>query len=193
MNNLIQDQERLQKQALGVIQKLNLENILSKYGEFELMGSIKYGLMTWRDIDANLIMEKDPGNDEFWEITKQLFASLHVKLLTVVDNRQQIEKDRPKSMYVGIKYKDKNDEIWKIDLRLIARNQITPDKIASLISEKITEETRKIILEIKSQVHDNPKYHKVFSSVDIYKAVLLEDVDNLVNFKKYLINQGKNL
>ncbi|MBD3250761.1 MAG: hypothetical protein GF381_04320 [Candidatus Pacebacteria bacterium] len=193
MDILLKKQEALQKQAFEVIAKLNLREILGKYGEFELVGSIEYGLMTWRDIDANLIFEKDPSDGEFWKIVKQLFASPEVKSLTIVDNRNQTEENRPRSMYVGIKHKDNRGETWKIDLRLIARDQVTTDKISKLINEKITEETRKIILKIKSQVHDNSKYHIVFSSVDIYEAVLLKEVSNLSGFEEYLSVQGKSL
>jgi hypothetical protein len=56
----------------------------------------------------------------------------------------------------------------------------------NLIKEKLTEESKKTILEIKSQVHDNPNYHKLFSSTDIYEAVLLQRVKNLSEFKNYL-------
>ncbi len=146
MDNLLKKQAELQNQAFEVVEKLKLKEVLNKYGEFELVGSIEYGLMTWRDIDANLIMENDPEDDEFWEIVKQFFASPQVNLLTIVDNRNQTEENRPKSMYIGIKHKDEEGEVWKIDLRLIARDQVTTDKITKLINKKIAEETRKIIL-----------------------------------------------
>src|SRR3989344_518624 len=189
MTDLLEVQNKLQKQAFEVIEKLDLNNILGKYGQFSLVGSIEYGLMTWRDVDANLAMPADPTDNEYWEIVKAIFSLPKVKLLTLADNRQQIETDRPKSMYLGIKYKDHENNIRKIDIRLLAKESITTDRIAQLVKDKITEELRETILQIKSQVHDNPKYHKTFSSVDIYEAVLLSGVKDLSDFKEYLSKQ----
>lgn len=193
MTDLTEEQNKLQKQAFVVIEKLDLNNILGKYGQFDLVGSIEYGLMTWRDIDANLAMQTDPTDSEYWEIVKVIFSVPKVRLLTLADNRQQLETDRPKSMYLGIKYEDDEKNVWKIDIRLLAKESITTDKIAQLIKENITEESRMVILQIKSQVCDNPKYHKAFSSVDIYEAVLLSGVKDLSGFREYLSKQGKSL
>jgi len=193
MTDLLAEQNKLRKQAFEVIEYLGLNNILGKYGQFSLVGSIEYGLMTWRDIDANLAMQTDPTDNEYWEIVKTVFSLPKVKLLTLADNRQQIEADRPKSMYLGIKYEDDESNIWKIDIRLLAKESITTDRVAQLIKEKITEESRIIILQIKSLVCDNPKYHKAFSSVDIYEAVLLSGVKDLSGFREYLSKQGKSL
>ena len=142
MNNLLKTQAKLQKQAFNVVDKLNLKDILGHYGDFELAGSIKYDLMTWRDIDANLIFDEDPSDNEFWEIVKRLFALPRVKLLTIADNRDQSEENRPRSMYIGIRQKDEEGEEWKIDLRLIARDQVTTDKITKLINEKVPQGSR---------------------------------------------------
>lgn len=193
MTNLLEEQNKLQKQAFEVIEKLDLNNILGKYGQFSLVGSIEYSLMTWRDIDANLAMQNDPTDSEYWDIVEAIFSLPKVKLLTLADNRQQVEADRPKSMYLGIKYEDNENNIWKIDIRLLARESITTDKVAQLIKENITEESRIAILQIKSQVCDNPKYHKAFSSVDIYEAVLLSGVKDMDGFREYLSKQGKTL
>jgi len=193
MADLLKEQDKLRKQALVVIEKLDLNNILSKYGQFSLVGSIKYGLMTWRDIDVDLEMQTDPTDSEYWEIVKTFFSFPKVKSVTLVDNRKQVEMNRPKSMYLGIKYEDNENNIWKIDIRLLAKESIAADKVTQLIEDKITGESRLAILQIKSQLHDNPKYHKVFSSADIYEAVLLSDVKDLSDFGEYLSKKGKGL
>jgi len=193
MTDLLEEQNKLQKRAFEVIRKLDLNNILGKYGQFSLVGSIEYGLMTWRDIDANLAMQTYPTDSQYWDIVKAIFSLPKVKLLTLADNRQQEEIDRPKSMYLGIKYEDDENNTWKIDIRLLAKESITTDRVAKLVKENITEESRIIILQIKSQVCDNPKYHKTFSSVDIYEAVLLSGVKDLSGFREYLSKQGKSL
>jgi len=193
MIDLIQEQNKLQKQACEVVEKLHLKNILGKYGEFNLVGSVEYGLMTWRDIDINLVMQTNPTDSQYWDIVKAIFSLPKVKLITLADNRQKVEADRPKSMYLGIKYEDFENNTWKIDIRLLAKESVTTDRITQLIKDKMTNETREIILQIKSQVHDNPKYHKGFSSVDIYESVLLSGVKDVNGFREYLLKLGKSL
>lgn len=193
MIDLLKEQNILQKHAREIVKKLNLNNILGAYGEFRVVGSVEYGLMTWRDIDAQVVMLHDPTDDEYFNAVKSLFSLPKVKVLTLADNRQHLESNRPKSMYVGIRYEDDEKNTWKIDIRLLAKESVTTDRIAQLIKENITEESRITILHIKSLVCDNPKYHKVFSSVDIYEAVLLSNVTDLDGFKEYLLKQGKSV
>ncbi len=184
MNSILDKQNKLQTKALQVVNNLKLEGVLSKYGEFKLVGSIVYGLMTWRDIDIDLILEKDPTDLEFWEISKKLFVP-NVKLLQLTDNRSQKELDRPRSMYIAVKYEDEEKQIWKIDIRLLGKEFVTTDAVEELI-KTATGEHRKSILTIKSHVHDNPKYHKTFSSLDIYEAVIKQNVTDLNGFHIYL-------
>ncbi|MBP9702434.1 hypothetical protein KBD69_01990 [Candidatus Woesebacteria bacterium] len=193
MTDHLNNQKLLQKQAYLVVEQLDLRNILNNVGDFQLVGSIEYGLMTSRDIDANLMMNESPTDSDFWSIVKPIFSKIGVKSITIADNRSGAEVDRPKSMYLGIKYEDNEKNIWKIDIRFLAKESVTTDRIAKLIEENITDETRQIILKIKSLVCDNPKYHKDFSSVDIYEAVLLSNVKNIADFNNYLLAIGKSL
>lgn len=193
MTNLLEEQNRLQEQAFAIIEKLNLKRILGTYGQCSVVGSAAYGLMTWRDIDVDVVMGNTPTDDEYWKIVKSLFSLPNVKLLTLVDDRRHTESDRPKSMYVGITYEDSESNTWKIDIRLLAEEFVMTDKVAQLIKETMDEESQNSILHIKSCVHDNPRYHKDFSSVDIYEAVLLSGAKDLAGFEKYLSQQGKSL
>lgn len=192
MTSLLTDQDNLQKQALQAVEASNLKDVLSQYGQFSLVGSIEYGLMTWRDIDINLVMKTDPTDDQYWNIVKSIFSSPNVKSLTLVDNRQLNESNRPKSMYIGIRFQDSNKDVWKFDIRLLSHKHVATNETQQLIKDNITKETRNVILSIKSQVHNNPQYHKGFSSVDIYQAVLLEKVKDINGFKDYLTKQGRS-
>ncbi|MEI6843324.1 MAG: hypothetical protein WCK48_02370 [bacterium] len=193
MSDLIEEQSKLQKQGLKIIENLNLKEILGKYGEFCLVGSMDYGLMTWRDIDVDLVTENEPRNEEYLQIVEKLFSQPNVKKLSLIDDRESEDPNRPDSMYIGVKYEDEYNDTWKIDIRLLSRKNIVTDKTKKLIDEKMTEESRNNILLIKSGVHDNPKYHKKFFSVDIYEAVLLFGVREMEGFKEYLSKQGKSL
>lgn len=192
-SGLLSNQEKLQKEAKKVIEKLNLIKILSQYGKVNIVGSLEFGLMVWRDIDLDLVLENDILEINYWKIVKQLFLNKKIQSMTLSDNRNVEDKNRPKSLYIGIKYLDNEENTWKIDIRLLNKNDLNTDKIENLINEKITPKNRLIILEIKSQVCNNPKYHKEFSSVDIYEAVLINGVKNFEEFVDFLELKGKNV
>ena len=192
-SELLSNQEMLQKGAKEVIEKLNLIKVLSEYGTVNIVGSLKYGLMAWRDIDLDLVFENEILESDCWKIAEILFSNKNISSITLSDNRNSEDKNRPKSIYIGIKYLDNEKNIWKIDIRLLDKKDANIGIIEGLINEKITPENRLIILEIKSEVCENPKYHKDFSSVDIYNAVLIDGVKNVEEFYDYLRGKGKNI
>ncbi len=90
--NLIIQADELQQQAFGILKAINLVQYLSKYGQPRIVGSVALGLMTWRDIDIDLEVEGDQKEEDFWYTAKYLLALEKVTLITLVDNRQLIEK-----------------------------------------------------------------------------------------------------
>jgi len=190
--DLFEKSNAIQKEAQQILQTLDLKPLLSKYGEFKIVGSMSYKLMTWRDIDMDVVFDHDPTDTEFWEILQELFKNKKIRLFMFVDDREIVTRNRPKSMYIGLKYEDDKKEIWKIDIRLINKKYVATDEIEKLINAKLTPEKKQIILEIKSAVDDNPKYHKDFQSVDIYQAVLENEVRDLQHFQEYLQKIGKS-
>ena len=192
-NKLIAQADELQRQADGVLITLDLLNYLSKYGHPRVVGSVALGLMTWRDIDIDLEVIGDLIEEDFWETAKHLLRQDNVTLLTLVDNRQLIEKNRPTSMYIGIKYLDADQTVWKIDLRFVSDQDAIAQKYIDSIRSKLTTETRKSILCIKNVVSSDPRYRSEFSSVDIYNAVLENGVVDIDGFKNKLRESGIEL
>ena len=193
MKELVEKQNKLQEEAFETLEQLGLEKLLTPFGEFKFVGSIEYGLMTWRDIDADLFVKNVPSDELYWQIVQTIFCQPEVELLMLADNRNgDTEPNRPKSMYLGIKYLNAHGNKWRFDIRILRKEDDMTNKVKTMIEQKIDEQKRLAILEIKSQVHDNPKYHKEFSSVDIYEAVLLHGIKTLADFKKYLL-KNKNV
>lgn len=195
MNDLLHKNNLLQQEVSQIFPDSDLVTCLKTAGDLELVGSAKYGLMTWRDLDFNVITENVPDDQTLWTVIKRLFSLQQVSSITIADNRQgNTESNRPKSMYIGLKYTI-NTEIptWKFDIRLLKREDKTTDTVDQLIDQYLTDEKKLDILKIKSLVCDHPKYHKVFSSVDIYEAVLKDNVSSFEELKKYLKKKNINL
>ncbi|MEA2056459.1 MAG: hypothetical protein U9O78_01940 [Patescibacteria group bacterium] len=190
-NNILAEANKLHKQALIVLSNLKVRKVLSTYGKLEVFGSLSYGLMTWEEIDLDLITKKNPDDENYWKIVKHFFSLSSIKLVALADNRQGKEKNRPKSMYIGLRYEDSQNKTWKIDIRILREQNVTSDAVSKLINDQMTDSHKMYILQIKSQVCHNPSYHKDFSSIDIYKAVIEDGVKTLAQFKNYLIQSSK--
>ena len=191
-NIFLEKQSILQKQATDVLSNLDLVNILSKYGEVKLVGSVALGLMTWPDIDIDLKSDSEINDKDYFEIMKHIFGQKNVKQLMLIDNRSSFEKNRPKSMYIGIIY-NLDDVKWKIDVRYLNSADAWAEDDLKQIKSKLTEDKIKKILEIKTAFHNHPKYRKEFSGYDIYNAVLDKNISTPQEFSNYLKNSGVEL
>src|SRR3989344_8099789 len=100
MEDLLKQQEELQKEAQEVLGKLDLINILSIYGKPEIVGSLATGLMTWRDIDLEVIKEID--EEKYWEVVKKIFHIPNYKRTIVVDFRKSVNPNTPKGLHICI-------------------------------------------------------------------------------------------
>ena len=80
---------------------------------------------------------------------------------------------------------------WKIDISFWLAEGVRPEPIHDMIEQKLTPETRLIILRIKDVWWKQPSYRQEVYSVDIYDAVLLHRVCTLDEFDQYLVERGK--
>jgi len=184
---LLEKQNILQRQANEVLDSLNLIKVLSKYGEAKIVGSLALGLMTWPDIDIDLKSKVEINDQDYFEIVKYVFGQENIKKLTLIDNRESFEKNRPRSMYLGISY-NLNGIDWKIDIRYLDSVDAWAEDNLKQIKARLTEAKVKAILEIKTAFHNHPKYRREFSGITIYEAVLYKNISTVEEFKEYLMS-----
>ena len=188
----MEKQAVLQKEAHEVLGKLQLLEILSKYGKPEIVGSVALGLMTWPDIDIEVVT--DLKEEYMWEVAKHLFNFFNVIDVGIADHTKGKVPHLPKGLYISARYKEeKSENKWKIDIWLKDPKQEREQLSVDWIKSRLTDENRKIIFEIKSELASHPQYRKTIFSVDIYDAVLEEGVKNLEEFKNYLKESNREL
>ena len=175
------------------LESLNLLHFLSKYGRPKIVGSVALGLMTWRDIDIDLEITGEIREEDFWQTAQYLLAQDEITLVTLVDNRDMIEKNRPPSMYIGGKYQADERTIWKLDIRFVSEQHAIAQKYIDHISSELTDDRRRAILSIKHVVAQDPRYRTEISSVDIYDAVLNKGITDLEGFREQLRKSGIEL
>ena len=189
-HDLVKKQSSLQKQAYEILKKLGLIDLLSKYGNPVIVGSLALGLMTWEDIDIDLEVKDDFKDQDYFQIVQYIFKHGNIKQVILIDNRKKLEPGRPRSMYIGIILENSQKKRWKIDIRILSGNDGWAQDDIDKIKSRLTPSVIKNILKIKKDAAKHPKYRKEISSVDIYTSVLDKDVKDLDGFKKYLSEKG---
>jgi hypothetical protein len=204
--DLIVQQQELQDKAREVLDDLDLLNLLKTAGEPYLVGSAQLGLMAWRDIDLEIIVE-ELEKKKVAEVAKRLILNTTYRLdVSFSDNIARFNNANPhspQSLYLGLLYfghdiepsrmQGSNPLAWKLDLHFILEKDARSLSKTEELESKITEEKRRTILEIKDKISSNPKYRKEIFSMDIYEAVLDNDVKDLEDFKIYLQESGRSL
>ena len=178
-------QNILQNDSNTVLKKLGLIEILSSFGKVELVGSLSLGLMTWSDIDIDLVSYKEINKIDYLKMVDALLSKKGVNRLILIDNRSAFEKNRPKSMYLGIIYDYKGVE-WKIDIRYLNASSAYAKNDLKLIKSKLNSENRGKILEIKTKICNHSLYGKDFEGYDVYSAVLDRGVGSVEEFWEFL-------
>ena len=190
-DKLLKQQEELQKEGKKVLDQLGIIKILSKYGNPQIVGSFETGLMVWRDIDIELVKEID--DKDYWKAVDELFYdNSKLKYLTLINFKNSKNPMTPKGFYIGIKCWLENKE-WKIDVWFIPPRLKGSENMNEWVKNRLTDENKKIILQIRNQIHKSQKYRKEIFSTDVYRAVIENRVNNLEGFKEYLKKQGKSL
>ncbi|RJP47491.1 MAG: hypothetical protein C4584_00360 [Armatimonadetes bacterium] len=189
--DLQKQQEDLQKEGNSLLSKWKLLEELSKYGKVTVVGSMALGLMTWRDIDIEV--QGDISKDDYFEIARYIFNQHKLNDIRLADYRKDYNPGHQKGLYINVRAWANETDKWKLDVWFILPGESKLDEYYRKTKEKLNIEKINAILFIKNAVCQNPKYRKVYSSVDIYKAVLDEGVTNLDQFKEYLAKIGKEL
>lgn len=192
-NDLISQQNKLQKEGNSILKKLQLLQFLSKYGKPIIAGSLATGLMTWRYIDIELVDETKLSQNLF-DTVSYLFEIDNIKNIQLNNNiGGRIRANNPDGLYLGFQYQQ-DQELWKIDIWFIHNEKQHSGKDdVEWFKNNIDEEKRKSILIIKNQMAVHPKYRKTIFSTDIYDAVLKENVTDYDGFIEYIKSKGKSL
>lgn len=200
--DLIKNQEKLQEEAREVLKELHFEEMASKYGEIRFAGSFETGLLVWRDIDCEVWVE-EIDREKIADFVKEIINATSKRVdINIIDNRDQKNPHHPNGIYVGIKFClnsnylgswAESEEVWKMDCWFIKKEDSNTLGYTESVKSKLTDEKKKIILEIKNQVWKDPSYKKKVFSVDIYNGVLDNNVTDMESFREYLKTLGKEI
>ncbi|MEJ3747737.1 hypothetical protein WEI85_31150 [Actinomycetes bacterium KLBMP 9797] len=191
---LLERQERLQREAEGVLSELDLPALLSRAGRVELIGSVASGLMIWRDLDISIFVAPD-RHRRVAEILGTLLADprvLDVHYANETGARSPSGGTHDQRYYAVLRYLPPGGETWKIDLSFWIDSGPRGEFLdGAALRARLTSETRLAILRIKDEWHRLDSYPDQIGGIDVYDAVLNHGVRTPGEFDAYL--RARNL
>lgn len=175
----------LQIEGKELLDKTKLLEKLKAFGELEIGGSLIYGTMVDRDIDINVIVDRENINTDLRKQVCDILLELDDLDGLALSDRALFPRDgRPYGIWFGpLIYHNSNK--WNIDIWLVTKKEPYShhnQKLAKRMME-ITEAQRNIILDIKYNCLVNGRKEKGITSSNIYKAVL---DNNIKTYEEYL-------
>jgi len=178
--NYIEKAVELQKQANKVIEDLQIRGRWELVGNTILVGSANFGLMTTPNLDFEIYV-KEPDVRIGFDTVRELAVIPGVKQIHFLNFMGSSDP----GLYWRIDYQDQQGIMWDIDNWLVPFSHPhagMAERFAKAMKQALTDETRQIILEIKSQMALENKCR----GIDVYKAVLSGGVRDREQFIKWI-------
>jgi hypothetical protein len=189
---LIELDRSLRNEAVRVLDVSGLGAVLRHEG-YQPVGSFTMRTMTWRDLDFERVAG-EPDWDRHWRLGTTLAGLSWVWQLSCI-NAYRKPGNVEEGLYWGLRLSDpKGGPVWKVDLWTARQEEFArgyPDR--SRWETLMTEDARVRILAIKKAVCGLPQYRRDILSVDIYRAVLDEGVNDLDQFMAWAGTRSQDL
>jgi hypothetical protein len=172
------------KQALAILERLDLFKRWSRFGVPTLVGAVRYGLAVRRDIDME-VYAGDARIEHGFEVMAEV-----AQLPGIWKVRFSNELDSPdQGLYWGLRYRaegvlDREGEIWKVDCWYLRNDHPWAhwgERFAEAMERVLTPETRCVILEIKEAIPGDEA-----PGIDIYRAVLKGGVRSPEEYRAWI-------
>ena len=176
----------MKEEANQVLHENKVLQILEKYGKPHISGSYALDLMTWRDLDIYLQMDC-LDEQSFFDLGAELCKTLYPVRMQFRDERLAKTYGLPDGFYWGIYLGNEREGAWKIDVWAVSAQEC--ERLLAYcngIKSQLDDSKSSAILSIKSQCWQDPEYRRIYSSTDIYEAVLRGGIRDLEGLWKYL-------
>jgi hypothetical protein len=187
---LQQTDEELRTEADQLLTS-GLRAILDEYGDVHIVGSYALQLMVWRDLDIHVVQ---PAIDKtrFFDLGGRIADLLRPPRMHYRDETVAATEGLPRGLYWGVYLGDERDGAWKIDIWVTDADDFELVRAyGERLNERLSNTTRPLILQIKSDCWRHPKYRREFASGDIYSAVLDHGVVDIDGFWIFLKDRNR--
>jgi hypothetical protein len=182
-------QSLLRQEAAALLEELHRSGILVDIGPLAVAGSYVSELMSWRDLDVMLQVGADYSPKDVLQLISHLMELLEVIGFDYRDeraHRSPTGQSRDERYHIPLMI-DRGAGIWRLDLTLWLHD-LHQNLTAwhESLRDSITDDQRAAVLRIKDVWFRLPNYPDQISGLDIYTAVLEDDVRTPSQFKGWL-------
>jgi hypothetical protein len=192
LNEIKEYSQLLQNEADELVRYLNLDEVLSQLGSVRRVGSSTTGLLLNEDIDFKVYTDKPSIQLASDLATKLLNSETSPVIKIEIMNFDKAPKGHFKlsGIYIGLSVL--TTRRWNIDIVIMPESKIPPhEKEMDALMQSMSPSQQDTILELKAELielqrHGGlPKHPYIFTSCDIYKAVLDGGIKNIEQLEKY--------
>jgi len=191
--DLLARQCALQEEARQVLAGLDLAALVADIGPLLVAGSFVSGLMCWRELDVMVLAGGDFSPQDVLRLLARIVGQTGATSLEYHDERGprcvtgQVRDERYHVPFTV----DRAGQSWRIDLTLWLHDpHLNVTRWHEELCERITAEQRCAVLRIKDAWHRRPTYPDQVGGLDIYTAVLEDDVRTPRQFATWLASHG---
>jgi len=153
---------------VALLNKTDLINILSKFGNVIIGGSFKYNIMWGADIDIIVICQ-NTRKSSLEALNKVIKSKLAQKY--EYGDFVTFKRDKRPESYILNLILPFNDRKWEIEIWFFKEEPNEQKEIDDLMKNKLTEKNKLEILKMKEERENNGLSKHSLSSVEIYKKV----------------------
>ena len=191
--NALDNAAELLAEADEIIHKRGIDDILQSHGKVCYTGSYALDLMAWPDIDIIMMMDDDPlCLDKFFDIGRQVAAVDGVDKMQFWNAVTWDDPNLPRGLYWGLRLNTASRDIpWKMDIWSTGIDEFEKNqKIMARLKGALTEDARKLIVELKYSLITPEGRTPQGSGFYIYEAVLFEGLTEREDILAYVRKQG---
>ena len=176
-----------------MLEELDRSGILAEIGPLALAGSYVSELMSWRDLDVMVRVGADYSPKDALQLISHLMDLPGVVGFDYRDeraHRSPTGQSRDERYHIPFMI-DRGAGIWRLDLTLWLHDlhqNITAWHES--LRDSITDDQRSAVLRIKDVWFRLPNYPDQISGLEIYTAVIEDDVRTPSQFDGWLAEQG---
>ena len=182
--------------AKRILESKGIETAILKLGDLFYTGSYALDLMTWNDIDMQVVLKEGVNSIEALATIFQLIA----KDPDFIEGRMihfhgDYKQKMPRGIYLGVKLNcPKLGGLWKLDIWSLAQLDFEKNRLLlETLRSKLNAQNRELILKMKHELMAGSDRVPQMGSHFLYQAILFEGIQEKEALYKYLLKQGIEL
>lgn len=184
---------QLKQEARAFLSFLQLEERIAPFGQVKWVGSFAWDLMSWKDVDLQVLLHPGTSSIELFNALFLAFSSLdEIRQLNNIRFIGDFKPHMPRGHCMGLICAFKS-ALWKADIWVLSpEEQIKSDAWEELIGRKLTPEARSLILTMKQRMMTKGRVPQG-GSYALYQLVLREGVLEMEALQEKLAQLGYGL